>query len=124
VCSLGYSSDVLLARERNPDLAFTIPEAGGLRRVDSLCIPVDAPNPGGANAFIEFYLRPEVSALNAAAVQVDTGNQAAVEFVPQAVLDDPVIYPPEDVLSRLVVIENLGDADELYDDGWARVEEA
>jgi hypothetical protein len=35
-----------------------------------------------------------------------------------------VIYPPEDVLSRLVVIENLGDADELYDDGWARVEEA
>lgn len=121
VCAHAYSSDVLLARERNADLAYTVPEEGGLRWIDSLCIPVDAANPDGANRFIEFYLGPQVSAANAVAAQVDTGNEAAREFIPQDVLDDPVIFPPAAEAERLVFVEDLGEANELYAAGWDTV---
>jgi spermidine/putrescine transport system substrate-binding protein len=121
VCAHAYSSDVLLARLDNPDLAYTVPDAGGLRWIDSLCIPVDAPNPDGANRFIEFYLGPQVSAANAVAAQVDTGNEAAREFIPQDVLDDPVVFPPPEEAERLVFTEDLGDANELYAAGWETV---
>ena len=121
VCAHGYSSDVQLAKKRNPALDFTIPAAGGFRWIDSLCIPVSAPNPTGANLFVEFYLTPEISALNSVAAQVDTGNEAAVQFVPAEVRDNPAIYPPQDVLARLRFIEDVGEAEELYQQAWRRV---
>jgi len=124
VCAHGYSSDVQLARKRNPDLGFTIPQTGGFRWIDSLCIPESAPNPEGANRFIEYYLTPEVSALNAVACQVDTGNQAARQFIPADVLDNPAIFPPQDVLDRLRFIEDLGETEKLYEKAWARVKDS
>jgi spermidine/putrescine transport system substrate-binding protein len=121
VCAEAYSSDVQIAKRDNPNLDFVIPEQGGLRWIDSLCIPVDAANPDGANRFIEFYLGPEISATNAVASQVDTGNQAAMEFVPSEVLDNPVIFPPPDVVAVLSFTRDLGAANELYTEAWARV---
>ncbi len=117
----GYNTDVLQARKRNPKIAFVVPEAGGTRWVDLLCIPRSAPNPAGANRFIAFYLDPKVSATNAQHNLVATGNQAARKFVPPAVLEDPAIYPPDALQSKLAFIEDLGDAERLYDEAWQRV---
>ena len=121
VVAQAYSSDFQLARERNSKLAFTFPEAGALRWVDSLAIPTDAPRQASAEAFISYYLEAETSAGVSEAVQVDTGNRAARELLPQKLLDDPVVFPPEAVLDRLVFTAYLGDAEKLYDEGWDRV---
>lgn len=117
----GYSSDVLQAREDNPDLAFTIPEAGGTRWTDLLCIPQDAPNPEAANRFIAFYLDPAVSARNAEANQVDTGNEAAVAEVDDALSSDPVVFPPAEVERRLVVLQDLGSTEDRYREAWKSI---
>ena len=66
-CAHAYSTDVLQAKRRNPNLAYVVPPQGGLRWIDSLCIPTSSPNPDGANTFISYYLEPEVSASNAVA---------------------------------------------------------
>jgi spermidine/putrescine transport system substrate-binding protein len=124
VCAQAYSSDLQIAKRENPGLDYVIPAEGGLRWIDSLCIPVDAANPDGANRFIEFYLQPEISATNAVASQVDTGNEAAREFVPPEVLENPAIFPPADVQARLVFTEDLGEDEELYQEAWDRVEDA
>jgi spermidine/putrescine transport system substrate-binding protein len=120
-CAHAYSTDVLQARELNPDLAYVVPAQGGLRWIDSLCVPTGAPNPEAANRFIEFYLQPEVSATNAVASKIDTGNAAAREFVPAEILEDPAIYPSEADLDRLVFTEDLGADEELYEAAWERV---
>ncbi len=122
VCAHAYSTDVLQAKERNPNLAYVLPKQGGLRWIDSLCIPHGSPNPDGANRFIDFYLEPEVSASNAVASKVDTGNEAARQFIPQEILDDPAIFPAPETLALLVFTEDLGDDDKLYEDAWARVQ--
>lgn len=121
VVAQAYSSDFQLARERNSKLAFTFPRAGALRRVDSLAIPTDAPRKASAEQFISYYLEPKVSAGVSRSVQVDTGNRAARELLPQQLLDDPVVFPPADVLDRLVFTAFLGDAEALYNDGWDKV---
>jgi spermidine/putrescine transport system substrate-binding protein len=121
VVAQAYSSDFQLAQERNRNLAFTLPAAGALRWVDSLAIPTDAPRKAAAQEFIGFYLRPEVSAAVSNYVQVDTANAAARELLPASLRDDPVVFPPADVLDRLVFTQYLGDDEELYTDGWDRV---
>ena len=124
-CAEAYSSDVQIAKRTNPDLEFTIPPQGGLRWIDSLCIPTGAANPKGSNEFIEFYLQPEISATNASTSQVDTGNEAALEFVPQEVLDNPVIFPPPETLAVLRFTEDLGpEVNAQYDAAFERVKSA
>ena len=120
----AYSSDLLQAREANPNLGFVLPESGGLRWVDNLAVPVDAPRPSNSVEFIDFYLEPEISASNSVAVRVDTGNQAAREFLPEEILNDPVIFPPDDILDRLYFTADLGDAEDLYDQAWKRVQDS
>lgn len=121
VCAHAYSTDVLQAKERNPSLAYVVPPQGGFRWIDSLCIPEGSPNPEAANRFINFCLEPEVSASNAVASKVDTGNEAAREFIPQEILDDPAIFPAPETLDLLVFTEDLGEDDALYEEAWARV---
>ena len=123
-CAEAYSSDVQIARRENPNLEYVIPAEGGLRWIDSLCIPVDAGNPQGANEFIEFYLGPEVSATNAVASQVDTGNEAARAFIPAEILGNPAIFPPPETLATLRFTQDLGEDNRLYEDAWVRVQEA
>lgn len=121
VAAQAFSTDVLQAQLTNPDLAFVVPDAGGTRWVDLLCIPDDAPNPDGANEFIAFYLDARVAAQNAVAIRAETGNAAAREFLPAEIADDPVISPPADVAARLVELRDLGDDETAYNDAWGRI---
>lgn len=121
VAAQGFNTDVLQAKEDNPKLEFVIPEAGGTRWTDLLCIPADAPNPEAANQFIAFYLDPAISAENAEANQVDTGNEAARSQVPSSLLENPAVYPPAEVQKRLVSITSIGAASSRYADGWEQV---
>ncbi|HEX2706365.1 MAG TPA: extracellular solute-binding protein, partial [Candidatus Lustribacter sp.] len=121
VVAQAFSTDVLQARKRNPKLAYTIPAAGATRWVDLLCIPADAPNAAAANAMIAYYLDPKVSATNAAYNLVATGNLKARDFVPKEVLDDPAVYPPDDVVAELAFLVDLGETEQVYDEAWKRV---
>ncbi len=69
VAAHGYSSDVLIARQTNPNLAFTRPDPGALRWIDLMCIPEDARSPDTTHKLIDFFLEPEVAAANTVAIK-------------------------------------------------------
>lgn len=121
VAAQAFSTDLLQARRTNPNLAFVIPPQGGTRWVDLLCVPDDAPNPELASRFVAYYLDPKVSAANAAAVQADTGNAAAREFVPAELLAEPAAFPTDADAGRLTALRDLGDDEQLYVDAWDRI---
>jgi spermidine/putrescine transport system substrate-binding protein len=124
VAAQAFSTDLLQARRANLNLAFVIPPQGGTRWVDLLCVPDGAPNPDLANRFVAYYLDPKVSAANATAIQADTGNAAAREFVPPDLLAEPAAFPPEADAGRLTALRDLGDDEQLYLDAWDRVTSA
>jgi putrescine transport system substrate-binding protein len=106
--AMGYNGDVLQARDRaaeagaGVEIAYVIPKEGALRWMDSAAIPADAPHPGNAHAFIDFILRPDVIAPISNFVAYANANARSVELLDAEVRDDPGIYPPADVMAKLV----------------------
>jgi putrescine transport system substrate-binding protein len=105
--AIGYSGDVLQARDRAAEagqgvkVAYAIPREGSQVGFDMLAIPADAPHAENALKFIDFILRPEVAAAITDQVFYANPNKAATEFVADTVRNDPGIYPSEDVRAKL-----------------------
>ena len=53
-----------------------------------------------AHEFVNYVLRPEVSASIAEAVTTATPNAGARRLLPAALRDDAILYPPPEVESR------------------------
>ncbi|SDM94218.1 polyamine ABC transporter substrate-binding protein [Allokutzneria albata] len=122
VLAQTYSGDVFQARKANPNIAFTIPKEGGLFGVDLLCIPKDAPHALNAHRFIDHILRADVGAALTNAVGYGSPNAAAKPFIDKRLLDDPLVYPPADVLARLPFTKDLGpEVEARYADAWTKV---
>ncbi len=105
--AVGYSGDVLQARDRaaeaanNVEVAYSIPKEGAVIWLDSFAIPADAPHPDNAHAFINFMLRPDIAARNSNYVFYANGNKASQAEIDDAVISDPAIYPDEETLANL-----------------------
>jgi len=110
VClALTYSGDVIQAAARargagrGVQVAYVAPRQGAQLWFDMLAIPADAPNPDAAQAFIDFLLRPDVMAAVTAQVRYPNAVPAARPLVPEAVRQDPNVYPPQAALAQAFV---------------------
>jgi len=107
--ALGYSGDVIQARNRAHEarseqaIAFRVPKEGAMMSVDMLGIPADAPHPENALRFIDYLLRPGVVADITNAVWYPNPNVQATDLVKPEIRNDPAVYPPKDIRSRLYV---------------------
>ena len=60
--ALGWSGDAVQLQKESPDIKFIMPKEGCMLWSTSMEIPVGAPNPQAAQAFIDFVYDPEVQA--------------------------------------------------------------
>ena len=108
--AVGWAGDAFQARNRareagnGVDVSFAIPREGALMSLDNFAIPKDAPHVDAAHLFIDYMMRPEVAARNTALTNFANGVIASKPFVPKEALDNPAIYPTDDVLARLYTV--------------------
>ncbi|MCF7978303.1 MAG: spermidine/putrescine ABC transporter substrate-binding protein [Chromatiaceae bacterium] len=102
-----WNGDALLLMERNSAIRYLVPEEGGELMIDYLVIPAKAREPELANAFINWLHQPAHAAACAESLQFATPNLAANALLPEAFLNNPVIYPPAEVLERSEVQQPL-----------------
>ncbi|MDW3176882.1 MAG: spermidine/putrescine ABC transporter substrate-binding protein [Acidimicrobiia bacterium] len=115
----GYSGNFLFQflDAENPDqYTYFVPEEGGTRWIDNMAIPKDAPHPCTAHTFIDFLLDAERGAQLTNWNLYASPNEAAVEFIDQEVLDDPIVYPTD--TSKLEEIEDTGDFETNFSDSF------
>ena len=104
---LGWSGDAGLAHARaleagnGIEVAYSIPQEGTEVFFDFLSIPVDAPNPENAHAFMNYMMEPAAIAEVTNQYFYPNGNKAAFEYVAKEVKNDPNVYPPEDLMDKL-----------------------
>ncbi|MCT4556391.1 MAG: polyamine ABC transporter substrate-binding protein [Pelagimonas sp.] len=97
--AVGWSGDVLQARDRaaeaenGVEISYYAPDEGALMWFDQMAIPVDAPNPEGAHAFLNFIMDAQNMAAASNYVYYANGNKASQEFLEEDVIGDPAIYP-------------------------------
>jgi len=117
----GYSGDILMAAEENPDITYVVPKEGGLLWMDNMAIPKGARNVDAALKFINFILRPDISARLVETIQYPSPNLSAREYLDEEILENPMIYPPDDVMERMEWIEDLGEMAPVVDRLWTEV---
>jgi len=107
IAVFGWSGDVLALGE---GYGFGLPESGGLVWADSMLIPVVSPNQASAASLMNFYYDPSVAARLAAWIQyvcpVQGAQEAMLDVDPELV-EDPWIFPPDEVLDACYVTQAL-----------------
>jgi len=106
--ALGWAGDINIARARalenknGIDIQTLLPSTGGLIFFDNLAIPKDAKRPNNAHAFINYFLKPEVSAALTNELGYATANQASLANVKPDIAKDPAVFPDAAQLQKMV----------------------
>jgi putrescine transport system substrate-binding protein len=108
VCvAMSWSGDYATAKWRaaeagvDIDLRYTAPKEGTGMWVDGMYIPKDAKNKDNAYLFINFVLRPDVSADIANTVNYAIANRAAWPLLNPDVRNDPAVFPTEQIMRTM-----------------------
>lgn len=96
-----YNGEALSLQEHNPHILYTHPKEGSSYWVDHWVLFREAPEPELAHAFLNFLNAPENAAANAQSIYFATCNKAAEALLPSQFREDPIIYPPAEVMGRL-----------------------
>ncbi len=106
--ALGWAGDINIARARaienknGNEVEALLPKTGGLIFFDTLAIPKDAKHPNNALAFIDYFLRPEVSASLTNELGYATANKASLAKVKPEIAQDQAVFPNADNLQKMV----------------------
>jgi spermidine/putrescine transport system substrate-binding protein len=116
-----YVGAVLNVNKRPDELGFVIPAEGATMYQENICMLKTAPNKENALKFMEFMMRPDISALNTNMLTNGSVNKAAIPLLPAELKNNPSINPPEEVRAKLQIFEDLGPDLKVYDRAWSRI---
>lgn len=117
----GWSGAVARAMEERPSIRYVIPREGGTIWTDCLVVLKSSPHRDLAMRFINYLMDREVAAKTTDRLLFPTSNREARALVKPEHRDNPAIYPPEAVFARLEWMEDVGEANRLYDRAWTEV---
>jgi spermidine/putrescine transport system substrate-binding protein len=121
VILVGWAEDVLEGQEENEAIVYILPEEGTLLWGDNFAIPANSPHKYTAEVFLNFLLRPEISAQITNENCYATPNEAAYPFIDPDILNNPVIFPPnEDLKNAEVFLSHSPEGDALWAEIWER----
>ena len=124
---LEYNGDIaqLMSAEGGDAFDFVVPQEGTLINSDCLCIPTGAPHVDDAHAFINYLLDGEAGKKITEEILFPTPNAAARELMPDSYKNNPVIFPPADVMAKSEYGAFEGDERaRLYEEIFTRISAA
>jgi spermidine/putrescine transport system substrate-binding protein len=121
---LEYNGDIAQVMTEDDDLDFIVPKEGSQFNSDTLAIPKGAPHPKNAHAFINYMLDAEVDKKITETILFPTPNAAAKALMPDSYKNNPVIYPPADVLARCEYAKFNEKLQPLYEEAFTKVRAA
>ena len=129
VCiAMSWSADyaTVMARARAAgapvQLAFTVPIEGANQTYSSFLIPVGAPHPEAAYAFLNYIMDPQVIAGITNEIHYGNGNLTANAWVRPDILNDHNLYPTPEVEARLYpILESSITTQRIRTRVWTRI---
>ncbi len=121
VIAYGWAYDAQLARDETVPISYILPEEGTFLWSDNFVIPTSSKQKYTAEVFLNFILRPEISAQIVNESYYPMANEAADPFIDADIRSDPLIYPPNDQLLKAEIIVPVSDEGEnLFLSIWDR----
>jgi putrescine transport system substrate-binding protein len=106
--SIGWSGDINIAASRAKEngskdvIESMLPSTGALIFFDTMAITKDAKHPNNANAFIDFYLRPENAARMSNEMSYPTGNKMALDQIKPEIAGNKTIFVEADYMEKMI----------------------
>jgi spermidine/putrescine transport system substrate-binding protein len=126
--AIEYSGDIfqIISQCQCNDFAYAIPNEGSVIWIDNLAIPKGAKNQALAEVFIDYILNPQVGADISNYTAYASPNQTAITegLIDSQYLDNPAIYPDQQVQSKLFFIRSDAQRTSIYSDMWTKVKAA
>lgn len=98
--SVAYSGDIIKMMKNNKNLRYCFPCEGSNIFIDAICIPTNAKNKENALKFIDFLCDPKIALENAKFLSYSTPNKKAWELLDDDIKNNPIAYPPDDVIKK------------------------
>lgn len=124
VLAMCYSSNALELTRENPKLKYVTPKSGSSLWTDAIALPKTSSNIDGAYEWINFMLKPEVTARISQRLGIAITNRAAFELLPEKIQNNPILFPPEDILNKCERLSPLGKIEEVYERYWTKLTSA
>ncbi len=114
---LGWTGPLLELRDdpATADTAYSVPSEGSLFWLDTWVMMADAPHPNASYAWLDFIHEPDIQAAETEYNGYATPNTEARKLVSQELLDDPAIFPPEEVMPNLEGAEDTSGNNQRLD---------
>ena len=106
--ALGWAGDINIAKGRalenknGHEVEALLTATGGLIFFDNLAILKDAKHPNNAHTFINYFLRPDVSAALTNELGYPTVNKASLSLVDPGIAADKAVFPDAENLQKMV----------------------
>jgi len=114
--ALGWAGDINIAHDRaiennsGHDIQALIPSTGGLIFFDNLAIPKDAKHTANALTFIDYFLRPQISASLTNELGYATANKTSLAHVKPNIVNNPAVFPDPGNLKKMVAPASFSQA--------------
>ena len=113
--AVAYSGDLVQLQADNPHLEFVYPEEGAMLFTDNMMLPQKSQHPYAAETMMNYVYDPQVAAKIAAYVNYISPVSGVKEVLLRQspkLANNPLIFPPPDIVKKLHPYPSLSSADE------------
>jgi spermidine/putrescine transport system substrate-binding protein len=113
--AVAYSGDLVQLQADNPHLEFVYPDEGAMLFTDNMMLPQKSQHPYAAETMMNYVYDPQVAAKIAAYVNYISPVQGVKEILLKEqpkLANNPLIFPPPDIVKKLHPYPSLSSADE------------
>jgi spermidine/putrescine-binding protein len=121
VLAHGWGGPVARAMADRASIRYVVPKEGGTIWADCLVVLRSSSRQPLAMKFVNFLIDARVAASTSERLLFASSNREARRLVSRAVLENPAIYPPADLLPRLEWMTDVGKALRVYDRAWTEL---
>lgn len=120
-----YAGDAVYAMQDNGDLRFVVPKEGADIFIDAMAVLKTTDVYDEALRFINFMMRPDIAALNAAYTGYSTPEKAALPYIEEDILANNAFLPDDSELENTEYYVPLPrDVLKAYEYAWLEVKAA
>jgi putrescine transport system substrate-binding protein len=114
---LGWTGPLLGLQDNadTADTAYVVPSEGSLFWMDTWVMIKDAPHKDNAYKWLDFIQEPAIQAVESEFNYYATCNDEAKKLVSQEILDNPAVFPPDDVFAKLEGAEDTSGNNQRLD---------
>ena len=119
--AMTWNGLVYAAMQENPDIVEVRMNDGMNFWMDSFALLKKSKNVVNAHKFLDFIMRPDVSAKITSEYQYSSPNAAARKLLPEKVRNNKTLYPDKSDVQKGEFENDIGDALPVYEKYWIKI---